>query len=115
MMHIDRCDAGSVIVLRIEGDIDEDGVKTLRLSFLSCLKEKRCKVVANLSGVRHISFMGLGVLVERLRHLRLGGGDLKLTGVNVYTQRVFRMAGVSSLFDICDTEGQAVQQFREAA
>lgn len=115
MMRIDRSEMGPVVVLRIDGDIDEDGVKTLRLSFLSCLKEKRCKVVANLSGVRHISFMGLGVLVERLRHLRLGGGDLKLVGVNVYTQRVLCMAGVSSLFDICDTEGQAVQQFREAA
>ncbi|HNR34533.1 MAG TPA: STAS domain-containing protein [Candidatus Hydrogenedentes bacterium] len=115
MIHIERCDMGPVVVLRIEGDIDDDGVKALRLSFLGCLKEKRCKVVANLSGVRHISFMGLGVLVERLRHLRLGGGDLKLVGVNMYADRVFRMAGVSALFDIHETESQAIQQFREAA
>lgn len=115
MMMIDRIDMGPVVVLRLEGDIDDDGVKTLRLSFLGCLKEKRCKVVLNMTGVRHISFMGLGVLVERLRQLRLGGGDLKLVGVSMYAQRVFRMAGVTSLFDIHETEGQAVQHFREAA
>jgi anti-sigma B factor antagonist len=115
MLSIQRSEMGPVTVLRLDGDIDEDGVKSLRLSLLSCIKEKRCRVVANLSGVRYISFMGLGVLVERLRQLRLSGGDLKLVGVNVYIQRVFRMAGVTSVFDISDTESQAALGFREAA
>ena len=115
MMNINRVEMGPVTVLRLEGDIDEDGVSVLRLGLLGCLKEKRCRVVMNLSGVRYISFMGLGVLVERLRQLRLGGGDMKLVGVNVYTQRVFRMAGISALFDVFDAESQAVQGYREAA
>jgi anti-sigma B factor antagonist len=115
MLKIERSEAGLVTVLRLEGDIDEEGVGALRLSLLSCLKEKRSKVVANLSGVRYVSFMGLGVLVERLRQLRLLGGDLKLVGVNVYTQRVFRMAGVTSVFGLYETEPLAVQGFREAA
>jgi anti-sigma B factor antagonist len=106
---------GSTTVVRLEGDIDEDGVNVLRIGLLNCLKEHRCRVVANLSGVRYVSFMGLGVLVERLRQLRLQGGDLKLVGVNTYTQRVFRMAGISSLFEIHESESQAVQGFREAA
>ncbi len=115
MININRVEMGPVTVMRLEGDIDEDGVSALRIGLLSCLKEKRCRVVANLSGVRYISFMGLGVLVERLRQLRLNGGDMKLVGVNMYTQRVFRMAGVSSVFDVFDNESQAVQGFREAA
>jgi len=114
-MNISRMEMGSATVLRLEGDIDEDGVNVLRIGLLSCLKDKRCKVVANFTGVRYISFMGLGVLVERLRQLRLQGGDLKLVGVNTYTQRVFRMAGISSLFDIHESESQAIQGFREAA
>jgi len=115
MMNISRMEMGTATVLRLEGDIDEDGVNVLRIGLLNCIKEKRCKVVANLTGVRYISFMGLGVLVERLRQLRLHGGDLKLVGVNIYTQRVLRMAGISSLFEIHDSESQALQGFREAA
>jgi anti-sigma B factor antagonist len=115
MMNISRMEMGSATVLRIEGDIDEDGVNVLRIALLNCLKERRCRVVANLSGARYISFMGLGVLVERLRQLRLKGGDMKLVGVNTYTERVFRMAGISSLFEIHESESQALQGFREAA
>jgi anti-sigma B factor antagonist len=115
MLNLNRAEMGSTTVLRLEGDIDEDGVSVLRIGLLNCIKEKRCKVVANLSGVRYISFMGLGVLVERLRQLRLQGGDLKLVGINTYMQRVLRMAGISSLFDIHENESQAVQMFREAA
>ena len=115
MISIDRTEMGLVTVLRLEGDIDEDAVQSLRVQLLQCLKEKRCKVVANLSGVRYISFMGLGVMVERLRQLRLSGGDMKLVGVNMYTQRVFRMAGVSSVFSTFDTEEMAMQGYREAA
>ena len=115
MMNIDRVEVGPVTVLRLEGDIDEDGVSALRIGLLGCLKEKRSRVVANVSGVRYISFMGLGVLVERLRQLRKVGGDMKLVGVNMFMDRVFRMAGISSIFEIYDNESQAVQGFREAA
>jgi anti-sigma B factor antagonist len=115
MMNISRKEMGNATVLRLEGDIDEDGVSVLRISLLNCIKERRCRVVANLSGVRYISFMGLGVLVERLRQLRKQGGDLKLVGVNTYTQRVFRMAGISSLFDVHESESVAIQGFRQAA
>lgn len=114
-MEIERVDMGHVVVLRLSGDIDEDGVNALRLELLECLKAHRCNVVLNLKDVRYISYMGLGVLVERLRQLRARNGDMKLAGVNLYTTRFFRMVGVSSVFDVLDTESQAVQVFREAA
>ena len=112
MINIDRMDMGLVTVLRLEGDIDEDGVQSLRMQLLQCIKEKRCKVVANLSGVRYISFMGLGVLVERLRQLRLSGGDMKLVGVNLYTERLFRMVGVTKVFEMFRSEPLAIQAYR---
>jgi len=59
--------------------------------------------------------MGVGVLVERLRQLRAYGGDLKLCGINLYTERLFRMVGISRVFDTYDREDLAIQGFREAA
>jgi anti-sigma B factor antagonist len=106
---------GPVTLLQLSGEIDGEGVNALRVALLNCLKEKRCKVVMNLKDVQYISFMGLGVLVERLRQLRLLGGDLKLVGPNVFAQRVFRLAGVTSIFDTYDTDAHAAETFREAA
>jgi anti-anti-sigma factor len=82
---------------------------------MACLADQRYNVVVNLSGVKFVSYMGLGVLVERLRQLRSHDGDLKLTGVNLYTQRLIRMVGAKSVFEIFEVESQAINQFRKAA
>jgi len=106
---------GGLTVLRPEGDIDEGAVNDLRVALLACLKDGRGNVIANLGGVRYISFMGIGVLIERRRQLRAIGGDLKLAGLNLFAKRTFHMASVTSQFSIYDTEAQAIEGFREAA
>jgi len=114
-MEINKAEAGSVVVLRLDGDIDAEGVNKLRVALLHCLKEQRHNVVINMHGVGLVSYMGLGVLVERLRQFRVLGGDLKLVGINVATERLFRMAGVGALFEVYESENQATQVFADAA
>lgn len=50
-----------------------------------------------------------------MRQLRVGGGDMKLSGLNLFAERTFHMASVTSMFSIHDTEAQAVEGFRAAA
>ncbi len=114
-MKIDRLDSGAVTVLRLDGDIDEGGMNTLRLALMECIRDERFNVVVNMAEVKFVSYMGVGVLVERLRQLQAYRGDLKLVGVNLYTERLFRMVGVTKVFERFDVESQAVQAFREAA
>jgi len=115
MLTIDKFENGLVTVLRLDGDIDEDGMNVLRLSLMECIQAQRCHVVVNLSKVKFVSYMGVGVLVERLRQLRAVKGDLKLTGVNLYTERLFRMVGITNVFETFATEAQAIQSYAEAA
>ncbi len=115
MIEIQRTEMGDVTTLRLRGDIDEDGIETLRTSLWQCIQDRHCNVVVNLEEVRYISYMGVGVLVERLRQLRAYNGDLKLAGVNLYTERLFRMIGVTRIFEQYKTESQAIQQYRSAA
>ncbi|MFA6245229.1 MAG: STAS domain-containing protein [Candidatus Hydrogenedentales bacterium] len=114
-MQIERKDMGAVTVLRLEGDLDEKGVDALRTEMYNTINDGRSKIVMNLSGVRFISYMGVGVLVERLRKVRAMNGDVKLVALNLYAERLFRMVGVSSLFDTYETESQAVGVYQEAA
>ena len=53
--------------------------------------------------------------LERLRQLQGFGGDLKLAGINMYTQRLFRMMGVKNFFKTFDTESLAINAFQKAA
>jgi len=114
-MDVERNEVGNVTVLRLAGDIDDGGVGALRTAMYGCAKDARFNVVMNMGEVGFISYMGVGVMVERLRKMRSLGGDVKLVGLNVYAQRLFRMVGVTSLFESYDTEGQAVSVFQEAA
>lgn len=104
-----------VTIMRLEGDIDEDGVKRLRIALVDTIREGRHEVVINLTGVKYISYMGVGVLVERLRQFRLHKGDMRLVGLNLYTQRLFRMVGVTNLFKIYENEAEAIEVLQEAA
>jgi hypothetical protein len=36
-------------------------------------------------------------------------------GLNVYTQRLFRMTGVTSLFETYDNEMDAIREYKKAA
>lgn len=114
-MHIERKDMGAVTVLRLDGDLDEHGVDVLRTEMYNIINAGRSKIVMNLGSVRFISYMGVGVLVERLRKVRAMHGDVKLVSLNLYAERLFRMVGVSSLFETYDTESQAIGVYQEAA
>jgi len=115
MLNIERERQGEVTIIRISGDVDEEGVKELRIALVECLRENAYNVIVNLSGMKFISYMGVGVLVERLRQFRSYNGDMKLVGLNLYTQRLFRMTGVTNLFETFETESQAVQGLQKAA
>ena len=115
MITIERLESGAVRVLRAKGDIDEDGMNTVRLALADCIDDRRCNVVLNLEEVKYVSYMGLGVLVERLRQLQACRGNLKLVGVNLYLERLLRMAGLSRVFELFEREGQAIQSYRAAA
>ncbi len=115
MLKTERLETGAVTVLRLSGDIDEDGLNQLRTDLMACIQDQRFNVVVNMAGVKFVSYMGVGVLVERLRQFRAYGGDMKLSGVNLYTERLFRMVGISKVFEVHKSEAQAIQVYQEAA
>ncbi|MCH8204613.1 MAG: STAS domain-containing protein [Candidatus Hydrogenedentes bacterium] len=115
MLNIETLKADGIAIVRVDGEVDEDGVRQLRIALVNCLRNNGYNVVVNLSGMKFISYMGVGVLVERLRQFRSYDGDMKLVGLNLYTQRLFRMTGVTSLFDVYENEADAIRDYQEAA
>ena len=115
MLNIERSEMGGITLLRLHGDIDDEGRNRLRLMLARCADADRCHIVVNLAGVKYVSYLGVAVLLEWLQHLQAFGGDLKLVGMNLYTERLLRMVGVSKRFAAFQSEAQAIQEYRKAA
>ncbi len=115
MLKIERLESGAVTIMRVRGEIDDAGVNELRLALMECITQRRHHVVLNLSGVVFLSYMGVGVLVERLGQLRAFHGDMKLSSLNIQGRRLLAMMGLSHVFDCYDSESAAVQGYKQEA
>lgn len=72
-------------------------------------------VVLNLTDVDFADSGGLGVLVRLHRSLRADRGDLKLCGLQAGLFKVFHITHLHSVFEIYESEAQAVEAFRQRA
>jgi anti-sigma B factor antagonist len=70
------------------------------------------KVVLELSRVRFVDSAGCGALITCIRHLRSGGGDLKLCGITKQVRMLFELVRLHNLLDILNTREEAVKTFQ---
>ncbi len=114
-MKMDTYESGPVTVLRLDGDMNEEGANQLRLILAQYQEKRRTRVVLNMGAVTYVSYLAVAALLERLQVFRRQGGDIKLASANVYTQRLLRMSSALHFFHVCDNESGAIEAFREAA
>ena len=73
------------------------------------------QIVINLSGVTYIDSGGLGTLVGVYSSARSGGADVKLTGLGQRLRDVLQVTKLVTVFEVYDSEQQAVAAFRRGA
>lgn len=111
-LTITEHDAGDVTVLTMAGQILlDDGDLAFRRAIHALVDRGRVKVVLEMSGVSYIDSAGIGMIAGKLKTIRERGGDMKLAGLSTRGQRVFGMAKLLMMFEIFDTEAEAVRSF----
>jgi anti-sigma B factor antagonist len=73
------------------------------------------RLVLNLGGIQQVSSATLGKLIKLRGRAEALHGKLKLCGVHPDLRQVFRITGLDRLFDIHDTEDEALASFRAEA
>jgi anti-sigma B factor antagonist len=73
------------------------------------------QVVLNMKAVTYIDSGGLGTLVGLYSSLRACGGELKLASLNARTLELLQITKLHTVFDVRDTEADAVVSFAKAA
>lgn len=70
------------------------------------------QVVLNLGGVSYIDSGGLGTLVGVYSSARASGADIKLTGLGQRLRDVLAITKLATVFEVYDTEQQAIAAFK---
>ena len=90
-------------VVRVAGEVDVYTAPALR-RFLEEQILRGCRdLVVDLSEVTFLDSTGLGVLVGRLRQMRMKGGQLRLAGPADRVVKVLAITGLDRVFDIAPT------------
>ena len=69
------------------------------------------KIIINMNEVDYISSSGLRVMLLALKKVRPSGGDIKLSGLKPFVIDVFVISGFNNIFDIYDSENEAISEF----
>jgi anti-sigma B factor antagonist len=109
MLQISARHLEKTTILDVSGDIDLATSPELRKALLRELRELRMpRVVLNLKAVRYIDSSGVASLVEALKASRDVVSRFILFGLNTTTREVLQLSKLLRMFEISDTEEQAV-------
>ena len=111
-MQLDLKELSGVSVLQLSGRlVDGHGDQELREAVNVLLDSGRVRIVVDLSGVSAIDSAGLGELVAAARRTTRAGGALKALHPRERVAHVMNIARVLPLFEVFETQDQAVSSF----
>jgi anti-sigma B factor antagonist len=94
-------------IIDISGDVDLRASPLLRKQLFEALKESP-KVVINLTAIRYIDSSGIAVMLETLKESQRLKRQFVLYGMNGLVHDVFKLTHVIQIFQVVDTEEQAL-------
>lgn len=101
---------GDVAVVHAEGEIDIHTAHLLRDALSTSIAAGAKAVVADLTSVTFMDSTGLGVLVGRLKELRIRSGLLRVVA-NERIRRVINVTGVDTVLPVHEELADALAAF----
>ena len=97
-------------IISVTGRIDAVTSPELETYLAETMGEDAKKLVLNFDGLDYISSAGLRVVLMLAKKMRAGQKEFILVGVKGRIKQVFEMSGISSILDMRETEGDALEQ-----
>lgn len=98
----------NVVVIHISGEVDMSSSPDLRKVLLHEVRQKRPKIIIDLSGVSYIDSSGLATLIECLQGVSKYKGTLIIVGLRPNVRDVFEIAKLDEVFDLRETVDEAM-------
>lgn len=110
-LDLEDREENGVTVVEVEGKMTTTSSPEAEAYLKELLADGVTKMVLNLEGVDFIASTGLRVILATGKKLMATGGKLVICSLNPVTADVFRMSGFSQMFDVFDTEEEALAAF----
>ena len=103
---------GNVLKVSLSGRLVASCSEEFKDAMFERLKESK-QIVFNLQKMEHVDSSGLGALVSVLQWVNSNGGALKLCCLQPRPKIVFDITKVHRIFEIYNTEAEALAAFSE--
>ena len=100
-----------ITVVRLPEKINANNSRAFEIDMQPLMDEK-ARLLFDLSQVRQLDSSGIGAIIGCLKHLRTGGGDLKLFGMSTQVRTLFEIVRMHHVFDIFNTREEAIESYR---
>ena len=108
-MNITTRQSGQATIVDINGDVTLYNSPEIRKVLMDALNKKgEHRVIVNMSGVNYIDSAGVASLVEGLKLARSLKNGFALYGLNKHPREVLELTRLIKVFEIYDTESEAV-------
>ena len=112
-LSISERQAGDVAILDLTGEIRMgEGSTALRNSIRGLVADGNKKLLLNLGGVTYIDSSGIGELIANYTTASKSGGQLKLLNLTDKVQDLLVITKLLTVFDVYDTETEALGSFK---
>ena len=114
MLRMKQREVGGAVIVDVEGNLLASPRATKFRSYVNELMlEGKSKVVINLSNVKWLNSLGVGMLVGALTRVRNAGGDMVLTHVTDRIDRLFVTTQLNNVFKTFGSEDEALRYLME--
>ena len=104
----------SVNVVRCPGDLNATRMVEMKLRFSRLINQNQKFFLLDLGRAGHADLAGLGILVDRIRKVRLVKGDIRLFNLRPEVSEILRMIGLNRIIETYPTEEEARRSFQVA-
>ncbi len=102
---------GNIAILNLNGRLDLTSANKLKEASREHIGMDNCKLILNMEKVDFINSSGLGALVSILKDVRNSQGKLRISNLAPYVKEIFDITQLSNIFDICENEANALENF----
>ena len=105
---------GAVQILDLSGELDAHTAAELEAAIQKCIADEDVRIIVHGGELQYISSAGLGVFMAFIEEVRERGGDIKIASLQPRVYNVFDLLGFPVLFDIVESEEEALTRFEGA-
>ncbi len=111
IVHVTEHHGVKVVRLRTSAIRDEREVEVLGQELLALAEVPGQRIVLSFLGVKHLTSLALGKLIQVHKRLAESGGEMRLADIHPQIFEVFRITHLEKLFRIYEHEREALASF----